>query len=132
MGLVLHNAAMAQLWDIGVRGTNLDVVAAWKEALLLVALVVVAWKVRHLPPLKTADILAATYAAVILVYLAIPQDVLGGGSATARGSCSALRHHLFPVAAYALGRLAAVAVERGRIGGLSRALGGHRRGRRAR
>ena len=38
MGLVLHNVAMAQLWDLGVRGTSLDVVAAWKEALLLVAL----------------------------------------------------------------------------------------------
>jgi hypothetical protein len=109
---------MAQLWDLGVRGTKLDVVAAWKEALLLVALVVVAWKVRHLPALKAADILAATYAAVIVVYLAIPQGVLGG-EATARGELLALRHHLFPVAAYALGRLAAVAwEERGRVGGL--------------
>jgi O-Antigen ligase len=109
---------MAQLWDLGVRGTKLDVVAAWKEALLLVALVVVAWKVRHLPALKAADVLAATYAAVIVVYLAIPQDVLGG-EATARGELLALRHHLFPVAAYALGRLAAIAwEERGRIGGL--------------
>ena len=39
---------MAQLWDLGVRGTTLDVVAAWKEALLLVALLVVAWHVRRL------------------------------------------------------------------------------------
>ena len=37
---------MAQLWDLGLRGTALDVVAAWKEALLLVALAVVAWHVR--------------------------------------------------------------------------------------
>ena len=118
MGLVLHNVAMAQLWDLGVRGTSLDVVAAWKEALLLVALVVVAWKVRRLPAVRAADVLAATYAAVILVYLAIPQDVLGG-EATARGELLALRHHLFPVAAYALGRLAALAwQERGRIGAL--------------
>ena len=59
-----------------------------------------------------------TYAAVIVVYWAIPQDVLGG-EATARGELLALRHHLFPVAAYALGRLAAFAwEERGRIGGL--------------
>ena len=109
---------MAQLWDLGVRGTMLDVVAAWKEALLLVALLVVAWHVRRLPPVKAADVLAASYAVVILVYWAIPQDVLGGG-ATARGELLALRHHLFPVAAYALGRLVGFAwEERGRLGGL--------------
>ena len=109
---------MAQLWDLGVRGTTLDVVAAWKEALLLVALLVVAWHVRRFPPVKAADVLAASYAVVILVYWAIPQDVLGG-EATARGELLALRHHLFPVAAYALGRLAGFAwEERGRVGGL--------------
>jgi len=115
---VLHNAAMAQLWDLGVRGTTLDVVAAWKESLLLVALLVVAWHVRRVPPLKAADVLAASYAVIVLVYWAIPQDVLGG-EATSRGELLALRHHLFPVAAYALGRLAALAwEERGRLGGL--------------
>lgn len=118
MGLVLHNVAMAQLWDLGVRGTTLDVVAAWKEALLLVALIVVAWHVRHMPAVKAADVLAASYAIVIVVYWLIPQDVLGG-EATGRGELLALRHHLFPVAAYALGRLAAFAwEERGRVGGL--------------
>jgi hypothetical protein len=118
VGLALHNVAMAQLWDIGVRGTSLDVIAAWKEGLLLVALAVVAWKVRRLPPVTTADVLAATYAIVILVYWALPQGWLDG-EATARGELLALRHHLFPVAAYALGRLAAVAwAERSRIGGL--------------
>ena len=118
VGLVLHNAVMAQLWDLGVRGTTLDVVAAWKEALLLVALLVVAWHVRRVPAVKAADVLAAAYAIVILVYFAIPQDVLGG-EATTRGELLALRHHLFPVAAYALGRLAAFAwEERGRVGGL--------------
>ena len=81
---------MAQLWDVGVRGTTLDVFAAWKEALLLVALVVVAWHVRHFPPVKAADVLAVTYAAVIVVYWAIPQGVLGG-EATARGELLALR-----------------------------------------
>ena len=109
---------MAQLWELGVRETTLDVVAAWKEALLLVALVVVAWKVRGLPPVSAADILAASYAAVIAVYWLIPQDVLGG-EATSRGELLALRAHLFPVAAYVLGRLVAVAwQERGRVGGL--------------
>jgi hypothetical protein len=109
---------MAELWDLGVRGSTLDVVAAWKEALLLVALVVVAWHVRRLPPVKAADVLAASYTVVVLVYWAIPQDVLGG-SATSRGELLALRHHLFPVAAYALGRLAVTAWgERSRVGGL--------------
>ncbi len=117
-GLVLHNAAMAQLWSLGVRGTSLDVVAAWKEALLLVALLVVAWHVRRFPAVKAADVLAIAYAVIIVVYFAIPQDVLGG-TATTRGELLALRHHLFPVGAYALGRLAAFAWdERGRMGGL--------------
>jgi hypothetical protein len=118
VGLVVHNVAMAQLWEVGVRGTTLDVVAAWKEVLLLVALVVVAWKVRRLPAVVAVDVLATSYAAVITLYWLIPQDVLGG-EATARGELLALRHHLFPVAAYVLGRLVAVAwQERGRVGGL--------------
>ena len=49
---MLHNVAMAQLWELGVRGTTLDVAAAWKEALLLIALVVVAWKARRLPAVR--------------------------------------------------------------------------------
>jgi hypothetical protein len=109
---------MAQLWDLGVRGNTLDVVAAWKEALLLAALLVVAWQVRRLPAVTAADVLAASYAVVIVLYWLIPQDALGG-EATSRGELLALRHHLFPVAAYALGRLLALAwQERGRIGGL--------------
>ena len=118
VGLVLHNVAMAQLWELGVRGTTLDVVAAWKEAVLLVALLVVAWHVRHRPAVTAADVLATSYAIVIVVYWLIPQDVLGG-EATARGELFALRHHLFPVAAYALGRLTALAwQDRRRFGGL--------------
>ena len=109
---------MAQLWDLGVRGTSLDVVAAWKEALLLIALLVVAWRVRRLPSVQAADVLALAYTGVILAYWLIPQDVLGG-EATTRGELLALRHHLFPVAAYALGRLMAWAwEERGRMGAL--------------
>ncbi len=118
VGLALHNVAMAQLWELGVRGTTLDVAAAWKEGLLLVALVVVAWKVRQLPAVRAADVLAATYAIVIVVYWLLPQGWLEG-EATARGELLALRHHLFPVAAYVLGRLASLAwTERSRLGGL--------------
>ena len=104
VGLALHNAAMAQLWDLGVRGSALDVVAAWKEALLLLGIGLAAWAVRGRPTLRTVDVLAAVYAIVIVVYAVIPQDSLGG-EATTRGELLALRHHLLPVAAYALGRL---------------------------
>ena len=103
-GLAVHNAAMAQLWDLGVRGRALDAAAAWKEALLLIALVAAAWNARRLPRLQVVDILAATYAAVVLVYALVPQSLLDG-EATTRGELLALRHHLLPVAAYALGRM---------------------------
>jgi len=104
VGLALHNVAMAQLWDLGVRGSALDVVAAWKEGLLLLALLLVAWHVRRWPAVHAADALAAAYAAVIVVYWLLPQSWLDG-TATTRGELLALRAHLFPVAAYALGRL---------------------------
>jgi hypothetical protein len=104
VGLALHNAAMSQLWEAGVRGNALDAVAAWKEALLLVALVVVGWNVRRLPAVRAADVLALAYAAVIVVYAFLPDGWLDSG-ATTRGEFLALRHHLLPVAAYGLGRL---------------------------
>jgi hypothetical protein len=117
-GLALHNVVMAQLWDLGVRGSALDVVAAWKEGLLLLALLVVGWNVRRLPAVRLADLLAAAYAAAIVAYVLLPQDWLGG-EATARGELLALRHHLLPVAAYALGRLVATAWDRQRsLGGV--------------
>ncbi len=97
---------MAQLWDLGVRGSTLDVVAAWKEALLLLGIGLAGWAVRGRPTIRTVDVLAAVYAFVIVVYALIPQDSLGG-EATNRGELLALRHHLLPVAAYALGRLLA-------------------------
>jgi hypothetical protein len=99
---------MAQLWELGVRGTTLDVVAAWKEALLLVALLVVAWHVRRRPAARAADVLAAAYAIVVIAYWLVPQSWLDG-EATTRGELLALRHHLFPVAGYALGRLVSAA-----------------------
>ena len=108
MGLALHNVAMAQLWELGVRGMALDVLAAWKEALLLVALIVLGWHVRRWPAVRVADVLAACYALVIVVYWLLPESWLDG-DATTRGELLALRHHLFPVAGYALGRLVAAA-----------------------
>jgi hypothetical protein len=106
VGLAVHNVAMAQLWDLGVRGRALDVLAAWKEVLLLVALVVLAWKVRRLPAVTAVDVLALAYTTVVLVYAVIPQDWLDGG-ATTHGVLLALRHHLLLVGAYAFGRLLA-------------------------
>ena len=117
VGLVLHNAAMAQLWEVGVRGRALDVAAAWKEALLLAALVAAVWGARGLPRIKVVDVLALSYAGVIVAYALLPQGLLDGG-ATARGELLALRHHLLPVAAYALGRLVSrLWQERSRLGG---------------
>ncbi|MGH3111254.1 MAG: hypothetical protein ACRDQT_10095, partial [Gaiellaceae bacterium] len=61
VGLALHNAAMAQLWDLGVRGDLLDGVAAWKEVLLAVAVAVLAWRVRDRVTVATLDLLAIAY-----------------------------------------------------------------------
>ena len=104
VGLALHNAAMAQLWDFGIRSDRLDVVAAWKEALLVVAVAVLAWSLRRRVTITVVDALALAYASAVLLYAAVPQDWLGG-EATARGELLALRHHLLPVGGYALGRL---------------------------
>lgn len=116
VGLALHNVAMAQLWELGVRGSALDAVAAWKEVLLLAALVVVGWNVRRLPAVRAADVLALAYAVVILVYAFLPDGWLDSG-ATTRGELLALRHHLLPVAGYGLGRLV------GEVWGARRSLG---------
>ena len=104
VGLAFHNLAMALLWDAGVRDTALDVVAAWKDVLLLVALAVVLSAARSLPALHWADRLALAYGAIVVVYWLLPQSWLDG-DATARGELYALRHHLLPLGAYLLGRL---------------------------
>ena len=104
VGLALHNAAMAQLWDLGVRGELLDAIAAWKEVLLLAVVVGLGWALRERVAVSAVDVLAGTYAVVVLAYALIPQDWLGG-EATARGELLALRHHLLPVGGYAIGRL---------------------------
>ncbi|HXF97274.1 MAG TPA: O-antigen ligase family protein [Gaiellaceae bacterium] len=115
VGLALHNALMAQLFELGLRGRALDAAAAWKEALLLAAVLAAAGNVRRLRP-TLPDLLALVYTAVVCLYALLPQEVLGG-EATGRGELLALRHHLLPVAAYALGRLLSPASsERERLG----------------
>lgn len=104
VGLALHNLVMALLWDAGVRDTALDVIAAWKDILLVAALAVALVGARRLPLDHWADRLAFAYGAVAVLYWLLPQEWLGG-EATARGELFALRHHLLPVGAYFLGRL---------------------------
>jgi hypothetical protein len=123
VGLALHNLVLSELWDAGLRGRGLDVVAAWKEALLAVAVCAAAWHVRRLPLVTSADRLALLYTALVVVYAVLPQGWLGG-HATTRGVLYALRHDLVPVAAYALGRLVALRAEdRARLAWLAVAVG---------
>ena len=104
VGLVLHNLAMALLWQAGVRDTALDVAAAWKEAVLVVAFVAALVAAGALPRLLWADQLALAYGALVVLYWLLPQSWLDG-EATTRGELYALRHHLLPLGAYLLGRL---------------------------
>jgi hypothetical protein len=105
VGLALHNFAMAELYAAGIRGTALDVVSAWKEALLALGLLLVwrdrGWTLRFRP--KLVDWLALGYAALVVLSAILPQHWLGGG-ATHRGVVLGTRHDLLPVAAYLFGR----------------------------
>jgi len=105
VGLAVHNFVMAMLWRAGVRGGALTVISAWKEALLLIALVLVVAERRALPFSRrfVPDLLALAFAAFVVVYALIPQSVLEGG-ATNKGIAYALRHDLLIVGAYFLGR----------------------------
>ena len=104
VGLAVHNLAMALLWQAGVRDTALDVVAAWKDVLLLCAVVLALAAAGSIPALGWPDRLALAYGAIVVVYWLLPQSWLGG-DATGRGELYALRHHLLPLGAYVLGRL---------------------------
>lgn len=104
VGLALHNLAMALLWQAGVRDTALTVAAAWKDVLLLAALVAALAVAGSVPGLLWADRLALAYGVVVVAYWLVPQSWLGG-EATTRGELYALRHHLLPLGAYLLGRL---------------------------
>jgi len=104
VGLALHNFVMAELWAAGVRGHALDVVSAWKEALLALGLVLVwrdhGWRIGR--P-RAVDWLAIAYGAVVVLWALVPQHVLGG-AATHRGVVLGVRHDGLPVAAYFFGR----------------------------
>ncbi len=104
VGLALHNFAMAELYAAGVRGTALDVVSAWKEALLGLGLLI---ELRGRGSLRfrpgPVDALALAYGGLVILYALLPQHWLGG-SATHHGVLLGLRHDLLPVAAYFFGR----------------------------
>ena len=104
VGLALHNVVMALLWRAGVRGAALTVVSAWKDVLLLVALVLVVRAHVGLPFKATrTDWLALGFGVLVVVYGVLPQSWLGG-HATQKGVLYAARHDLLPVGAYFLGR----------------------------
>ena len=86
LGLAVHNLVMAELWDVGIRGASLDVVAAWKDVLLAAALVVALLAAGKLPSWLWADRLALAYAALVLLYWLLPQGWLGDGSRHAEGT----------------------------------------------
>jgi len=107
VGLALHNAVMAALYEAGVRGSTLTAIAAWKELLLAVALARVALdavRARELPfrP-RLVDWLALAFAVLVVIYALIPQSALGG-LAGRHAVGLALKHDLVPVGAYFLGR----------------------------
>ncbi len=116
VGLAAHNAVMAALFAIGIRGDPLTVIAAWKELLLAVAVGRVVRDVvreRRLPfrPLLV-DGLALVFAAFVVLYAIVPQGWLEG-HADAKTILYALRHALACVAAYFLGRAVALPPLRG-------------------
>jgi hypothetical protein len=104
VGLALHNLVVALLWRAGVRGAALTVVSAWKDVLLLVALVLVVRARGGLAYKATlSDWLALGFGVLVVVYGVLPQSWLGG-HATHKGVLYAARHDLLPVGAYFLGR----------------------------
>jgi hypothetical protein len=116
VGLALHNLVMALLYGAGVHGAALAVLAAWKEAILLVALASVgwqAWRERRMPfEPGLVDALALAFAVVVALYALLPQGPLGGAS-DAEATARAFRALIAPVAAYFLGR--SLALDRGRL-----------------
>ena len=123
VGLALHNLVMALLYGAGLRGADLDVLQAWKEILLAVAVVRVASdaiRERRLPfrPILV-DWLALVFALIVCIYAIVPQGWLDG-DAGAKAILYGLRHALVPVVAYFLGR--SLVVERADLRRLAWAL----------
>jgi O-antigen ligase/polysaccharide polymerase Wzy-like membrane protein len=116
VGLALHNLVMSELWRAGIRGGPLTVISAWKDVLLVAALVLVILESRRLPFSSSwADRLALAFGLFVVVYGLLPQSWLGGG-ATHKGILYAARHDLLPVGAYFLGRgLGLTSAERARL-----------------
>ena len=107
VGLALHNALLAGLFALGIRGDALTAIAAWKEILLATALCGVAFeagRARALPFRPgVVDVLAVVFAAFVVAYALIPQSWLGG-NADATTVLYGVRHGLACVATYFLGR----------------------------
>jgi hypothetical protein len=104
VGLALHNAVVALLYAWGVRGPALTAIQAWKELLLVTALVALVVRARGMPFRPSpVDALAGAFAAVVVLYALVPQPVLGG-EAGGEAIALSLRHALLPVLAYVLGR----------------------------
>jgi hypothetical protein len=104
VGLAMHNFAMAELYAAGIRGSALEVVSAWKEALLGLGLTIVLRQHGSLRFRPTSiDWLAIAFGAFVVVYGLVPQHWLGGG-ATHKGVLLGVRHDLLPVATYFFGR----------------------------
>ena len=103
VGLAAHNLVMSLLWGAGVRGASLDVIQAWKELVLAVALGRVGFDALRRRRLafrpSLVDALALAYLAVVLVYALVPQSALGGTAGT-KGVLYGLRHAAVPVAAW--------------------------------
>jgi hypothetical protein len=110
VGLAVHNLVMSQLYRAGVRGNALSAVAAWKDVLVVGALVLVVRSRRGLRIEGAADWLGLAFGVFVLVYAVIPQSVLGGG-ATHKGVLYGVRHDLLPVFAYFLGSGLALSAE---------------------
>ena len=120
VGLAAHNAVMAGLYGVGLRGWPLTLVQAWKEALLAVALAAVvsrAARARRLPFRPgIVDALAVAFGALVVLYALIPQSALGG-EADGTTILYALRHDATLIAAFFLGRsLALDGAELRRVG----------------
>jgi hypothetical protein len=115
VGLAAHNVVMSLLWGAGVRGNSLELISAWKEILLAVAVArtgVESMRARRLP-LRPGpiDALALAFAALVLLYAVIPQSALGGHAGSS-AILHAIRHDLVPVVAFLLGRSLGVTAAR--------------------